>query len=386
MGTNEHISALTGIRALFAFLVVFLHIDMSTNWLDAVPAIRDGLVFSGGAGVNFFFILSGFILAYTQTTGGFTQKRCFYHARFARIYPVYLLGLVLTVPFILTHDFHISFKPETPLLQTQSLILQSVLMQAWYPPFAINWNAPGWSLSVEFFFYALFPFIAPFFMRQKTTRLLAFIGIFYIISVGSPILFHGLGLFDLWTDGALNQHSLHHNFFYYFPLIRLPEFLTGLCLAGVFLKNREYVSRIAPLLLKLGFIGLLVSLQLGPSFLPLITLNNGGLGPFVCCIILGLIGARDHQLTKVFGSPCFVILGRSSYSLYILHMPILFIYLAFLPQNIHAAAAIALYLGIVTGLSIGAYYFLERPMQKFIMKYNGASKQETGAETALRVP
>lgn len=377
---EHHINALTGIRFFFAILVVLLHIDMSTDWLDAVPALHGGIVFSGGAGVNFFFILSGFILTYIQSARGFTRtKYHFFLARAARIYPVYLLGFALAATFVFTHEFNIQFKPEEPALQRLSLITQGVLLQAWFPPIALNWNAPGWSLSAEMFFYLLFPFITPFFMRQRSLTLLACIGVFYLLSVGIPILFSLFGLYELWgpDTSILNKDSLFkENLLHFFPLFRLPEFLTGICLAGLFLKNRETISRFAPFLLQFGLVCLVAGLQTGPFFFPLITINNGVFGPLACCIILGLIGASEHGITKLVGSRIFTMLGHSSYALYILHLPILFIYIAILPPGINAAMAVALYLLTVIFLSVCAYYFLERPMQRFILNNISAKKIE----------
>lgn len=373
MTVKEPIDALTGIRFLFALLVVFLHIDMTTQWLASAPALRNGLVYSGGAGVNFFFILSGFILTYTWFTASSRTKYNFYIARMARIYPVYIVGLVLTAGFVLAHDFNLQFKPETSTEQILSLTSHIALIQAWIPAFVINWNAPGWSLSAEVFFYILFPFVMPLLVRQSAAFLIAIMTGCFFFSMGLPALFHSLGLFNFWEPtniASLGDHGFitHNNFLYYFPAIRLPDFLTGICLASLFLKHRKFIGHIAPTLLTGGLIGLLIGLQTGPIILPVILINNGVFGPFVCCIILGLSCAENHSLTRLFSSKPMVVLGNASYALYILHIPILFLYIAVLPAGVNPALAAGFYLLLAISASILTYYYFEKPLQTRILK------------------
>ena len=110
-------------------------------------------------GVSFFFVLSGFILVYTYA-GREIDKRDFYQARFARIYPAYLFSPAALVAVFLLRRIEnarpvlrIRGAPLRP--GDRSLVL--LLLQAWLPAAALSWNAVAWSLSVEAFFYAIFP-------------------------------------------------------------------------------------------------------------------------------------------------------------------------------------------------------------------------------------
>src|SRR4051812_45730838 len=74
---------------------------LETAGIVVPGTVGHNLLRTGYLGVQFFFVLSGFILAYTylpQRGTGF--QRTFWVARFARIYPVYVLGLLLVVPFV----------------------------------------------------------------------------------------------------------------------------------------------------------------------------------------------------------------------------------------------------------------------------------------------
>jgi hypothetical protein len=89
------IRALTGLRALPALLVVFYH--FYREHIPAVPVVPY-VVDSGFVAVGMFFVLSGFILTYSYAGVSLrdpSERRRFFRARFARVYPVYLLSLVV---------------------------------------------------------------------------------------------------------------------------------------------------------------------------------------------------------------------------------------------------------------------------------------------------
>ena len=147
-----------------AFYVVLFH---GLPWLRqkfVVPRALETFLGNGYLAVTLFFILSGFILAYTYDgqIDGKTNRLHFWEARFARIYPVYFLSLMLAFWF------------ERGLsLGTRLAVLGMV--QAWdprAPQLTGAWNYPAWTLSVEAFFYLCFPFLLPWMSRKLSTRVL----------------------------------------------------------------------------------------------------------------------------------------------------------------------------------------------------------------------
>ena len=104
--SKEPLLPLTGLRAFLALWVIGYHQIGSTGSLGAYASLLPPAIFSmidtGYAAVGMFFLLSGFILAYNYDLGkSWTREEWlrFAAARFARIYPVYLLGTLLVLPF-----------------------------------------------------------------------------------------------------------------------------------------------------------------------------------------------------------------------------------------------------------------------------------------------
>lgn len=95
---RSHLTALTGLRFLAAIHVVLFH---RREAFPGLPYAVENLLVSGNIGVNLFFVLSGFVLAYNyMNDDGLPSRREFWVARFARIYPVYLLAFLLFAPVV----------------------------------------------------------------------------------------------------------------------------------------------------------------------------------------------------------------------------------------------------------------------------------------------
>lgn len=114
---------------------------------------------TGGAdGVALFFLLSGFVLAYNYADlaeRGRLDKGEFWKARFARIFPVYILSLVLTLNRFIddTEDLLPAASANKAFDTVISFLMVVSLTQAWDFSRSTIWNFPAWTLSVELFFY-----------------------------------------------------------------------------------------------------------------------------------------------------------------------------------------------------------------------------------------
>ncbi len=137
--------ALTGLRFFAALLVVLVHFGQHL----AVPGLIHQLAVSGAQGVSLFFVLSGFILTYTygRTGCGMQQsKRQYYIARLARVYPVYIFGLLLAVgPALSTSTSDVTPIHLSPVIVAISTL---TLTQAWLPWFHFVWNSPSWLVAL----------------------------------------------------------------------------------------------------------------------------------------------------------------------------------------------------------------------------------------------
>ena len=186
---RAHLPALTAVRGIAALWVVLFHLRHETE--DLFPEFFDELhpLFkSGFLGVDLFFVLSGFVIALNYQARFATFKPSVYWQfmvkRFARIYPVYLATLMLTVlMYVGFRTFgHNYLHPERFTLPG---FVQSLTMtQSLTFPMPRQWNIVAWSVSAEWFAYMAFPLIAAGAMRLKGLRshLLAFVGVFALYS------------------------------------------------------------------------------------------------------------------------------------------------------------------------------------------------------------
>ncbi len=173
----SRLDSLTGLR-FFAAGIVFLHhaFELTTGTLrEALTAVFG----HGRAGVSFFFLLSGFVLAWSMQPGD--RATSFWRRRAARLWPAYA---VATLAGYLVSRFW-----DGRYFSLERLAANLAMVQAWIP--AKDWyfsvNSVNWSLSVEAFFYLTFPLYASSIMRMRVRSAVALAG----------VLLGGIGL-----DGA----------------------------------------------------------------------------------------------------------------------------------------------------------------------------------------
>jgi len=132
------IRPLTSLRFFAAASVVIYHIGF--------PSVV------GELGITFFFVLSGFIISnqYENRLSTASAIGHFYASRAARIFPMHLACMALSVPIMLYEG--LSYSP----LHT---VATALLLNSWFPGDSFTYNYVAWTLSVELFFYLLTPAI-----------------------------------------------------------------------------------------------------------------------------------------------------------------------------------------------------------------------------------
>ncbi len=310
----RQLPALTSIRFFAALWVLLFH--FSGQHLAAAPVELRNIAGCGFAGVSLFFILSGFILTYTYSgqPEAFDRKR-FWLARVARVYPVYVVGLIVSFPFVI-HSIRLANDAVQRGGFVLSIGLAPALLQSWVPHTAARWNGPGWSLSCEAFFYALFPFILVLLKRFRRGWLAPLIVLAWILAVLPALSYMYLQPQPSEVAGPLVQ-STWMNFVKYDPLVRLPEFVLGMLLGCLYIQNGK--SKWGNSLAVIALILLIPTLACSSS-IPYPLLHDGLLDPLFALLIYGLASAG--LLSRILALPGLLLLGEASYSLYILHGPI----------------------------------------------------------------
>jgi peptidoglycan/LPS O-acetylase OafA/YrhL len=297
--SKNQILSLTGLRFFAAAIVVMFHFARPLN------AGLLNFISHGAVGVMVFFVLSGFILTYSYSQEPGVVRgdlKSFWVARFARLYPVYLLGVLLFAPIIIVAGD----APTWHRAVTGFLAL--TVLQSWFHPLGLSWgmwNPPGWSLSAEMFFYLVFP-LACIKLSKLPTRRLGLIA----------VLCWALSVFGMSMHSIM--HLTEYDLWAFLPLVRLPEFLLGMA-AGLIWKRRTTLTfdRMAPytaIAAVVAFIAIMCLPVNDKMFF------SGFLSPIAALLICSLACGRG-VLVRMMSSRPIVLLGGASYSLYILHWP-----------------------------------------------------------------
>jgi peptidoglycan/LPS O-acetylase OafA/YrhL len=389
---RPQLHALTSLRFFAALHVVLFHgQDYIFPSLGGREWLRN-LIATGQNSVSFFFVLSGFILAYTYLgppQEGRLRRGPFWAARFARVYPVYFFGLLVATPIVILGFLHDGATLGRFAVAAATVV---TLVQSWAPQFALAWNGPGWSLSVEAFFYLVFPFLAPALWPLGRRGLLVCLALFWGLAQVGPAL-HALAPAGGWL-GIGNAPpdfwvAVQDNVPYerladpwsavvqYDPLVRLPEFLFGVALGRLHLWDAAGPSRSIAwsAAAVAGAAALLAALALGPAVIPAthyLFFKNGLLAPLDGLLIYGLARARDGSPSRWLSVGLLVVLGEASYALYILHLPLRFLMQA-AARALSGASQLgwpffAVYVAAAVLVSVLVLRRVEEPARRFLRR------------------
>ena len=359
--------ALTGLRFVAALGIVVFHfgavqVTAPVGLLAVVQQLAQRVAAYGLIGVNCFFILSGFVLAYTyidRTGRRRGSPRTFWVARLARIYPAYLVGMGLACgPLLWYHD-----APTQRLLRL-AFVPVLTLMQAWVPALANTWNPPGWSLSAEAFFYLVFPLLAVPLGRLGRPRLCALLAALWAALLLAPV-----ALLLLVPPAARAPGSYWEQIVSYEPLLRLPEFLLGVTLGRLFVLSPTPLPRARAAPLAAAAAGALALALLVAPHLPFLLVHLGLFDPLFAALIYGLACQRG-RLSALLSRPAMLLLGEASYGIYILHAPI-WAWLTHLTGRPPAALALPYFLAYVvllSALAVLSLRFVETPARRLIRR------------------
>ena len=217
--------ALNGLRFAAAFWVLIFHCSFHFGRLPALSSVQP-IIEQGTLAMTLFFMLSGFVLSYRYR--GFStaeEVRSYTAARLARLYPVYAVMGLVTVWMIPaganSFALFVNYGDAGKIIFLVFLCLLFLFaMQAWFPAFfPVNiWNFGGsWSLSVEAFFYSLFPWLRNR-LRELSVPKLAILLVAMVLTMA--VITAGMLASQLRGQDASSV-------FYVLPIFRFPEFVLG---------------------------------------------------------------------------------------------------------------------------------------------------------------
>ena len=333
--TKPHYNILDGLRGAAALMVVWYHVFEGYAFAEGTNGVEGGgliNVFNHGyMAVDFFFMLSGFVISYAyDDRWNKMSMGDFFKRRLVRLHPMIVMGAIIGLTTFLLGGGVKWDGSVTPMSGVAlAFFLTCLFIPAW--PGAAHevrgngemfpLNGPSWSLFFEYIgniCYALF-------IRKLSTKalswLVAVLGVVYIwFSVGNVSGYESVGVG--WTIGD------NVNIFGGFLRMMFP-FSLGMLLARNFKPVR--VRGIFWLAIVLLFA--LFSVPFFPSV--------GGIcvnGIFeMCCIMLIFpvivwLGASGVTTDKASTGVC-KFLGDLSYPLYIVHYPVMYLFYAWLIKN-----------------------------------------------------
>lgn len=344
MSSKKVINSIQFLRGFAAFVVVFYHIGGYIKRNFAVTFLGDFFGF-GFAGVDLFFLISGFIIHFTskQYLGKPNYWREYLKKRFFRVFPIY--WIVMTTLFLLGWFFSNILQKEvlnTAYPHTFSAYFQTYFLVPYH--FAIN--PVTWTLSYELFFYLVFSILI-------LSKRLWFISVFILLgSVINMVFGNSFNnkYFDFVFSGYNLEFALGFLISQYYEKIKISDALAFLLLGWAFLilitlgaeiSDYDYLERV----LVFGL----------PSGLILFALLN--------------IEANGTFFVPKFA----ILLGDVSYVLYLIHFPMLLL-LNKIPSILGStlSANQTVFYNYLIGImilitSIVIHKMVEKPLSRYLM-------------------
>lgn len=407
------IPALTGLRFVAAGTVFVAHalpkvVPFPQN--QAEPALYTLIVSLSGQGMTLFFVLSGFVIHYNyagQVQGhGARGLFNFFVARFARLYPLYLF--CVTFELLLKYSYS-----QVPASLADVLPYYLTLTFSWfYIPFGDNAliyqlgliPSVAWSISTEWFFYFVYPVVCYGLVllprtrdKLRTAAVVCVVATCLVVAVGHfavPINNFAVERFGNAADvGSHWQDSFLRWLLYFSPYSRVFEFLLGCLAAAIYMDwidqaptPKEERWGLCVLAGAVAMAGFLHVFFFAPSVLPaqgvvqvlsahLHWLNlSFGLAPPIAIIIF-CCARYKSALARLLSEKRIVLCGEASYSIYLLHLPVIFAFRweAAPVTSFRVLIGDALRFGLtflaVIGLSLVVWSLVEVPARRWLRSF-----------------
>lgn len=319
---------------------------MLDAWNQSLPYAARTFFEQGHVAVRTFFVLSGFVLAQGYGRSRWNRQDLISYgvARFARVYPVYLVSFLVVSYFVL--EFLMS--PASAGGKITSLAAYGLVLQGWMQTPGAGWNTPAWSLSCEFLFYLCLPLLLVWLGQRSRIKLVVLVATALVL----PILLRSSGVPMSWK-----------------PILHLGDFLVGIAAARIYSLMKSPGSRwtMRGYWLYVPAIVAGVLVVVFPAAIEGVTDLGTVLRPLNGMLVLGL-ALGGGALARFLSTASAQYLGQASYSMYILHVPLLWWFgnrgpIVF--GNLRAGVALIYILGIIV-ISAACFEFIEKPANRWI--------------------
>ncbi|MBH1939020.1 acyltransferase [Streptomyces sp. AV19] len=337
------LDSLTGLRWCAAFLVFCYHFayEQAVSGIPRHVYRLKELTYAGPSAVSFFFILSGFVLAWSARSQDTAGR--FWWRRFIRVYPSHVVTFCLAVIMLI-------WMGRT--LQPDVAAGNLGLIQAWVPnrrDWWFGYNGVSWSLSCEFLFYFTFPFVIPILRRLKSR------GLWAVVVAGNLCV----ACYPFFTGRIVRATGWDAKFLLYIlPPVRLAEFVVGISLA-LLVKRGAWRGP-----------GLVSSLALcAVTVFGLVHVMPYNFHWAACTVVPFTLTIAAAARADVLGEPSpfrnpyIVYLGEISFAFYLVHEMVIFSTRHFFRMH-HVGIPLTLHMGLVASLSLLGAVLLHEYVEK----------------------
>jgi peptidoglycan/LPS O-acetylase OafA/YrhL len=373
MVVQPNIPSLTGLRFYAAASITYCHsIEYFFRPVDPRPLVNTMAL--GSIGMTLFFVLSGFVIHYNYGDSfrevNKRSIRSFAVARFARLYPLYLLSFALTLAFI-PNPYNEQLWSALPYYAT--------LTQDWFQVrtgtdlIASLYVGQAWSISAEVLLYFLYIPLARAICALRSARAVFAVMILLLVAATA---FNAGRTAGYWMRDGWDQYLD----FYMSPYCRFPEFLLGALAAALYQRRARFPTiwlERWPLLAAslIAMVALFAGSYTHREYLFSIFGYSWGFAPS-CGGLIYYFSRNSGRGSWIVESKPVIRFGEASYSLYMLSGWSLWMFSANGPSPNYAQATFRMFMALVflALLSLGSYQYFEVPMRRFIRRKIGGRK------------
>lgn len=366
--TSRALPSLTGLRWFAALAVWAYHLRNVGYFAGGPQDVLTHVVAGGDTGVSLFFILSGFVLAWSHREEISPQR--FWWNRAARIAPLHLTALALAVLVVAPVD------PQIVSPSRGSIVANAFLVSAWRPDWWQAGNPVSWSLVCEAAFYVVFPLLA-LVLRRVSARTLTIIAVAAVVAtVAEPLLsLHVVQAVLPFPVSSANA-----------PIARFPEFVLGVTAARL-MRTGAWRGATLPLAIPLAVLGILAA-----TVLPASPWHLSGFTVAGFTLIVSALARADLDGRKsMFSAAPVRWLGEVSFAFYLVHLLVLQWFAAVLPPSDHTLATAGpralLALGVALTVAAALHHGLELPARTLLLRLlAGRARLSAGLPEPSSVP